>query len=113
MEELFNNIYVLAFYGWLIYTVVMFSMEKDEYDDANKAFSVKKYIVRNWDNWLLSLILVPIIATKAVSIWAGGMEMAGFSWTFYDIYYLGVGALVELLYFGIKWSRNKRRKLSE
>lgn len=113
MEELFKNIYVLAAYGFLIYTVVMFVMEKDEYDDKDQHFSVKKYLNKNWDNWLLSIILVPIIATKAQDIWAGAMEMAGKEWNFYDIYYLGVGAVVEALYTGIKWIKNKRKKLSE
>lgn len=112
MEELFNNIYVLAAYGFLIYTVVLFVMEKDEYDDADKHFSIKKYLSHNWDNWLLSLILVPVMATKAEWLWLGLMEIWNKTWNFYDIYYLGVGALVEFVYFGIKWIRNKRKKLS-
>ena len=71
----------------------------------------KKYLSKNWDNWLLSLILVPIIATKAEGIWAGAMDIFTKTWTFYDVYYLGVGALVEALYTGIKWINNKRKKL--
>jgi len=112
MEEVFNNIYVLAAYGFLIYTVLMFVIEKDEYDGEGKKFCVKTYVRRNWDNWLLSLILVPIIATKAQDIWAGAMEIFSKEWTFYNIYYLGVGALVEALYTGVKWINNKRKKLS-
>ena len=113
MEQLFNNIYVLAAYGFLIYTVVLFVMEKDDYDDANEHFSIKKYFNRNWDNWLLSLILVPIIATKAGELWLGAMDIAGKSWRFFIIYYLGVGAIVEMLYTAIKWIRNKRKKLND
>jgi len=113
MEELFDNIYVLAAYGFVIYTLVLFVMDKDEYDDADKHFSVKTYLKKNWDNWLLSLILVPIIAYKAEGIWASIMDIAGKTWEFYDVYYLGVGAVVEGLYTGIKWIRNKRKKLSE
>ena len=113
MESLFNNIYVLSAYGFLIYTVLNFVMKKDEYDDAHEAFSVKTYLGHNWDNWLLSLILVPVIATQAEGIWAGAMDMAGKEWKFYHVYYLGVGAVVELLYTGIKWIKNKRKKLSE
>ena len=113
MESLFENIYVLSAYGFLIYTVLMFVMKKDEYDDADESFSVKKYLRQNWDNWLLSLILVPIIATKAEDIWLASMDIVGKSWRFFVIYYLGVGAIVELLYTGIKWIKNKRKKLSE
>ena len=109
---MFNNIYFLSAYGFLIYTVLLFVMKKDEYDEDNKHFSLRKYLKKNWDNWLLSLILVPIIATKAHDIWAGAMEIAGKTWTFYHVYYLGVGALVEALYTLIKWINNKRRKLS-
>ena len=111
MEALFNNIYVLSAYGFLIYTVLLFVIEKDEYDNADEHFSIKKYLSKNWDNWLLSLILVPIIATKAEDIWAGAMDIFTKTWTFYDVYYLGVGALVEALYTGIKWINNKRKKL--
>ena len=112
MEQLFDNIYVLAAYGFLIYTVLMFVIKKDEYDNEDKDFSIKKYFKQNWDNWLLSLILVPIIATKAEDIWLASMEVVGRSWRFFIFYYLGVGALVELLYTGIKWINNKRKKLS-
>ena len=112
MEELFDNIYVLSAYGFLIYTVSLFVIEKDEYDNTDKHFSIKKYLSHNWDNWLLSLILVPVIATKAEGLWLGTMDIWGKTWSFYDVYYLGVGALVEVVYFGIKWIRNKVKKLS-
>ena len=112
MQELFNNIYILAAYGFLIYTVGLFVIEKDEYDDKDEHFSIKKYLSRNWDNWLLSLILVPIIATKAEGLWLGAMDIWEKEWSFYDVYYLGVGALVEIVYFGFKWSRNKLKKLN-
>jgi len=112
MEELFDNIYVLAFYGFLIYSVIMFVTEKDEFDAEDKKFSIKKYLSHNWDNWLLSLILVPVIATKAQDIWAGAMEIGGFEWNFYQVYYLGVGAVVEALYTLIKWVKNKRKKIT-
>lgn len=112
MEELFDNIYVLAVYGFVIYTAVLFVMEKDEYDDVNKHFNLTKYLIRNWDNWLLSVILVPIMATKAVDIWGAIISIWDKTWPFYDLYYLGVGAVVEALYTGIKWIKNKRKKLT-
>ena len=41
MEALFDNIYVLAAYGFLIYTVLMFVMKKDEYLLADdQAFNI-------------------------------------------------------------------------
>lgn len=112
MQELFNNIYILSAYGWLIYTVLMFNIEKDEYDNEDKHFSLWKYLVRNWDNWLLSALLVPVMATKAVDIWNSIISIWDKTWPFYPLYYLGVGALVELLYFGIKWVISKKKKLN-
>jgi hypothetical protein len=112
MEALFENVHVLAAYGFLIYTVLMFVLTKDKYDAEDKTFSVKMYLRHNWDNWLLSVILVPIIAFKAEGMWQGLMDWMSKDWQFYDIYYLGVGAVVEALYTGIAWVKNKRKKLS-
>jgi len=112
MEELFDNIYVLSAYGCLIYTIGLFVIEKDKYDDIDKHFSIKKYLSHNWDNWLFSLILVPVIATKAEELWLGAMDIVGKTWLFHSGYYLGVGALVETMYFGIKWIRAKVKKLN-
>ncbi|NOQ49336.1 MAG: hypothetical protein GQ553_01535 [Nitrosomonadaceae bacterium] len=112
MEALFENQYVLAAYGFLIYTVLMFVIKKDEYDALDQTFSVTKYLKHNWDNWLLSVILVPIMATKSEAMWISVMQYFDKTWPFYDLYYLGVGAVVEGLYSFIAWVRAKRKKLS-
>lgn len=111
MEELFDNIYVLSFYGWLIYTFLMFVTTKDKKDEANGKFNYKKYLKKNWDNWVLSLLFVPIIAYKAEEIFASVMAYLEKDWTFYDLYYLGVGVLVEAFYFAIAWILKKKRQM--
>lgn len=103
METLFSNIYILSLYGFIIYTYLNFVFTKDKYDDANKKFNYKKYLSSNWDNWLLSLLLVPVIAFYANDIWGGLMDWQEKDWQFRKVYYLGVGALVEFVY----WIFNK------
>lgn len=111
MEELFNNIYILSFYGFILYTVGKFNVEKDEFDNENKKFNLTKYLFKNWDNWLFSFLIVPVLALKAKDIWAGSMDILGKDWDFYQVYYLGVGAIVEAIYTAFAWISDKRNKL--
>jgi len=111
MELLFENIYFLSFYGFLIYSVGVFVIKKDKYENENKKLLIKKYLFDNWDNWIFSLMLVPIIAIKAEDMWAILMEVVEKKWIFYKVYYLGVGIIVEAFYILIEWVNNKRKKL--
>lgn len=81
----------------------MFVLAKDRYDGTNKHFSYKKYAKTNWDNTLLSLILVPVIAYYAADIWGAVTDWIEKDYIFRKVYYIGVGAVVELLY----WLANK------
>ena len=109
MEPLFLNNYWLAFYGWILYTVLMFVFTKDQYDDADQHFNYKQYLHKNWDNWLLSLIFVPVMAYYASGIWGGIMDWQEKDWAFRPVYYLGVGAIVELVYLTLLKFKTKKR----
>lgn len=107
MEVLFTNNYVLAAYGWVIYTILMFVLSKDKYDNESKKFDYYKYLSQNFDNWVLSLLLVPVMAHFAQDIWLGAMDYFEKTWDFRKPYYLLVGALVEIIYWAIAKFRKK------
>ncbi len=111
MEELFANEFVLALYGFLIYTLLLFVITKDGYDKQNKKFDYKAYLKKNYDNFLLSILMVPVITFYAVDIFHSVVnDYFEKDWHFLKVYYLFLGAVVELLYLGIAKIRPKKEK---
>jgi hypothetical protein len=80
-------------------------MEKDLYDDKNEQFKVKDYAKKVWDNWLASLVMIPVL----LSIGYLGLDLSvvdidHLKWT--DLYYLCAGFATELVKQAIKKFKN-------
>jgi hypothetical protein len=102
---------LLALLGWLAWNFGLFSIEKDKADDEGKPFSVKHYTQKYWDNWLLSLLFVPILVIIGIKgLGFAAIPIGDFKdlkWN--DLYYLGSGFFSEFLKISIvklwrKWN---------
>lgn len=99
----------LTFLGWIIWNFGLFSMEKDKADEKGEDFSIGHYTKCYWDNWLLSLFIIPILIILGIR--GLGLEaipladLKGLKWN--DIYYLGAGAFAEAVKYYIAVVRKK------
>src|SRR5687768_9470783 len=95
---------LIALMGWLAYNFLMFSMEKDTFDDQGKAFMVLDYARKYWDNWVASLFMVPILlyfGYKGLGLDVFGfMDIENLQWS--DAYYPATGFFTEAVITGIK-----------
>jgi hypothetical protein len=94
---------LLAFLGWLAWNWGLFVYEKDSLDALDQKFNVKHYAERYWDNWVLSLICVPIliiIGIKGLGLKALPVaDVEDLQWN--DMYYLASGLLAEAVKYYI------------
>ena len=98
----YQNHLLLAFYGWLVWNVLMFSLEKDKLDAENKRFNVKRYFRIYYDNMLVTAVFTPILVVFANDLWIYLMDFLGKDFEFSDIAYLGIGVFVTFIYWIIK-----------
>lgn len=110
MEQLFEYIFThplfAVFAGWFAWNVLMFRIEKDKFDKDKKIFPIGEYVMYTWDNWLASLVFIPVL------LFAGykGLNMNPFAdhsveWS--DLFYLCSGFAPEfVLFLYDKW-KNK------
>lgn len=81
-----------SFFGWLAFTVLMLRLEKDANEDSWTWASYKK---KNWDNWLASIVFIPVL------IWVGYSQLdirtVGFDFQWSGLYYLCSGFAPELV----------------
>jgi hypothetical protein len=103
--------YVLALAGWLLYNFFLFTTHKDITDAQDKDFDYKAYAHKNWDNWLFTFLLAPVLVYFIVDIVDILANLFNTEIVFYEIYYLGCGVLTELIYIGIERLRNLKNKL--
>lgn len=100
---------LIAFVGWLAYNFLVFSMQKDTYDDQGKALLVSEYARKYWDNWLASLFMVPILlyfGYKGLGLDVfGALDLEHLQWS--DAYYPAAGFLTELVISAIKKFKTK------
>jgi hypothetical protein len=93
--------FLIAFAGWVAFNVILFNIKKDSSDAIGESFPVKKYIAEYWDNWLASLVMIPIllhIGSKGLKIPDFGYGEIGWN----DIYYPAAGFATELVIIAIK-----------
>lgn len=98
--------------AWAAWNVIIFRIDKDQYDDRKEEFSLWQYVKQSYDNWLASLFMIPII------LWMGykglgfnvfaNIGMDSLEWS--DAYYLGSGFFTEALIFAIKKWKASRQK---
>lgn len=95
-----------ALAGWLAFNLMLFRIEKDQADDHGKLFDLPGYVSRTWDNWLVSLIFIPVIlyiGYKQLDI--GMIDATHVTWS--DLYYLGAGVLPEFCI--VTWKKWKAK----
>jgi len=106
MNHIFIDPFYAALFGWLAFNVIMFSMEKDGADQLNVEFSPLQYFYKKWDNWLASLICVPIVLYLGYhNLNIGMIDIESPKWAY--LYYLGAGFLPELV---IAWYKKWKLK---
>ncbi len=100
MENLGN--WLWTSYGVLGYNWLHFMWTKDGYDESRKRFSFKRYTIRTWDNWVWTILFIPIVAIYAEQIFYYFMKAYEKNWEFNDAVYLGGGLLSGFVYYIIK-----------
>lgn len=91
-----------ALFGVVLYNYLVFNLAKDELDDSRKKFSFRRYVKTKWDNWVWSILLVPVIVVYGDQLWYYTMSYLEKDWKFYDVLYLGAGVLAEGTYYILK-----------
>ena len=92
-EIFFGTNAIAAFCGWVAWTVIMLSVYKD---DNEKIFNLKAYAQEHWDNWLASLVSIPVLLYLGfVQFNFGTVLDGGSAWN--DAYYVGSGFFVEVV----------------
>lgn len=102
---------LIALVGWLGWNIVIFRIDKDQHDDQKIDFPLKQYFLQSWDNWLSSLIMVPVL----LYIGDRGLHLPGsifgfdgdMAWS--DLYYLGAGFFTEAIIWAIKKYKAARK----
>lgn len=105
--DLYN--WYISFFAWAAYNVIIFRIAKDEFDKRHEKFQYGMYFSETWDNWLSSLVMVPIL------LWLGYRQLhiiddpltgiKNLHWS--DLYYLMSGFITELVIDRYKAWRGK------
>lgn len=105
--EIIKEPFFQAFLGWALWNAIIFRIDKDEYDDADKSFPFAKYISCHWDNWLVSFFGVPVILTGASLLdIVDAFHDNDLQWS--DAFYLLSGFAIEaVIYFVKKWKKKQ------
>ena|SRR5688572_2205222 len=102
--------FLISIAGWTLWNLIAFRIEKDAYDDRNEKFPLKEYVSKVWDNWLASLVMIPILLFLGQQqlglnpMGVFGTEEIGWN----DFYYLGAGFFTEALMYAVKKWRAKQ-----
>lgn len=94
--------------GFLFYSMLMMSINKDEYDDSGSQFPLIAYAEKTWDNWILNWIgaVLLLIAGQQMFGIINMMEQTDLKWT--DGYYVGSGFIVNLVVDRMKAKRKPK-----
>ena len=103
---------LITIFGWLAWNVIIFRIDKDQYDDKGTIFPLNQYVLQSYDNWLASLCMIPIIlflGYKGLGFNVlGQIGIDKLEWS--DAYYLGSGFFTEAVIFAIKkWKTSKQK----
>lgn len=96
-----KHLILIAFFGSLLYNYTLFVIAKSNCDKGGVDFEYKKYFKMNWDNWGLTIMLVPVLVWFLPDIIAVFNERFSVKLIFHDVYYLSAGPLTELFLFGM------------
>jgi hypothetical protein len=99
--------------GWIAWNWFWFAVEKDKSDDLDKRFDYRDYARKHWENWVWTLLLVPILlyyGSRGLGLDVfGSPHMDHLKWN--DAFYPCVGLFSDIVGMGIKWSRKKLAKI--
>lgn len=102
---------LIAFVGWLGWNIIIFRIDKDQNDDQKIPFPFKQYALQSYDNWLSSLVMIPVL----LYIGDKGLNLPGSIFGFdhdlqwQDLYYLGAGFFTEVIIWAIKKYKASRK----
>ena len=93
---------VWAVFGVILYNFLSFTIAKDKADAKLERFNFGNYAGLRWDNWVWSLLCVPLVVFYGDQLWYYLMEYYEKDWKFLDVLYLSAGFVAEGLYFLLK-----------
>jgi hypothetical protein len=93
--------YLITFFGSFLYNLGLFVAAKNLADKNNVEFDYKKYSKNNWDNWVLTLAIAPVLVWYAPDIVGLLNDRLQTQMKFYNVYYMGAGPLTEVVLFGL------------
>ena len=100
---MFENSYIVAFYGWTLANVILLGFAKDEEDDKFKPFDFKVWWKYNWDNVTITFIAIPAVVEWNPDWWAWIInDWWGKSWEYSRAALMGTVPFTQFLYFIIK-----------
>jgi len=98
--------------GWAAWNIIIFRIDKDQYDDKKEDFPLWQYTKQSYDNWLASLAMIPVLlylGYKGLGFNVfSAIEIQHLQWS--DAYYLGSGFFTEAVIFAIKKWKASRQK---
>jgi hypothetical protein len=105
--------FLIAFFGWLAWTLLILRLDKDHFDDQDKPFSFKIYALKNWDNWAFTVCAVFILGLFHVedSLISALNHLFGWDLEWQKAYYLFGGFGFEILFYAAKkWKKQKTQE---
>jgi hypothetical protein len=94
--------YLIALFGSLLYNVILFKIAKDKCDDAGIELDYGKYFKMNWDNWLVTILAVPVLVFFMPDIvYLINKHLSSEIEGDLQILYLGAGPLSEIMIFAV------------
>ena len=99
---------VFVLFGCLVWNFIKFSDEKDKYDDRDEAFPYSKYLGKNWDNLVKSLMLALVFLILGKEVLHFIVPLDGqITWS--DSYYVGSGLVAEVIMQKLKAWKEKNK----
>lgn len=108
MQSIITHPLFATFFGWLAFNVILFRIDKDEFDDEKKIFPIGAYLGYTWDNWLSSAVMIPVIlfvGAKGLNLNPLAENSTDLAWS--DLYYVAVGFITELVI--VTWKKWKQK----
>lgn len=102
MTQWYLNPYFLAFYGLLAYIILEWSLAKSRYQRRRGKLAFSKYAKSKYDQWIVALILTPIIVWFGPDILMMIDQFFGWEIKWEEVMYMMVGVLVHWINYVIK-----------
>lgn len=99
---------LITLLGWMAWNVLILRIEKDQYDTTGKAFPIKEFALKNWDNWLSTVVVAALLLVLGQNFLhiINLAESSDLTWN--DAYYAGSGVITEVIIYGIaKYKKTK------